>query len=917
MANLAVNSLAMDPGNHATLYAGTGEGYYNIDAIRGAGIFKTTNSGGSWSQLANTNNSNFQYVNDVVVSPLSSSRVYAATRTGIWRSTDSGTNWTQVLAKADGYGCNDLAIRTDQATDYMIAACGSSSTEIRRNTDAGGAGSWTVTLDTTTESNMGRTVLAIAPSSQGTVYAVSTAKSGTYQNALHAVFRSTDGGGTWTARVRNTDATPLNTAVLSYITSCLNCSGGGAVCTGQGWYDLVIAVDPLDPNRVWLGGIELARSDDGGANWGVARGSVHVDQHALTFHPGYDGSANKILFAGNDGGIYKTTDARATTTTSGCNSGSYPWSNVNTGYGVLQFYHGVAYPGAQTYFGGSQDNGTQRGTDAGGTAGWSIVLGGDGMYAAVNPTNTQQIFGCQQWFGLNRSDNGGSTWTGKSSTYTDTTRFVHAYLMDPNTPTRLWTAGANPWRTDNSGDTWTQRGTLPVSSQTGSAYAVATGNSDRVLIGTTQGNVFLSTNGTATTPTWTNASTGIGSGEVSWLAFDPSNSLNAWMTKSTFGGNHVYRSTDGGSTWALRIGSGATAIPNIPAHSVVVHPTVSNLVYVGTDLGVYVSGDSGATWAVENTTFANVPVEALQFTTLSGSNVLFAFTHGRGVWRAVVAVGNQPGQTPGSGANALRVTEATVGTPQVLQIDDGNWVSAVGCGTGGTGNTSWVNRLTPSGPYPVQLDEIRIAFNGAPTGTAFDALIYTDTDGDGIPANSILAARVAKTVSGAGLQTYTISPPVTLSSGDFYVGAYMAGVAYPALFETTAPQSKSFYLCSNGSNPASFATWTGGEFAIRAHVVSAVTPGTLVFTWGNPCNSVSVPGQDHAFYRGSISKPWAYSHASVNCAVGAQSLNYLESSGDKYYVVVPHTLAAEGSYGSTTPPATSPCLPQGTPDLCP
>lgn len=917
MGNLAVNSLAMDPGNPAILYAGTGEGFYNVDSVRGSGIFKTTNNGTSWAQLAGTNNSNFHYVNDLLVSPLSSTRVYAATRTGIWRSTDSGTNWTQVLAKADNYGCLDLEIRSDQATDHVLASCGGwGGGEVRLNTDAGGAGSWTTVLSSATagEANMGRTAIAIAPSAQATMYAVSVDRtSGAFRDALHAVYRSTDGGGTWTARVRNTDANAFNRSILSYVDSCA-CS---ASCSGQGWYDLAIAVDPVDAQRVWVVGIEAARSDDGGANWGIARGGIHVDMHEVTFHPGYDGSTNKTMYIGQDGGISRTTDARAALVTA-CGGGSYPWTTINVGYGVLQFYHGAVYPGGQTYFGGSQDNGTQRGTDAGGPTAWSVIRGGDGAYAAVNPTNTQIVYASQQNFGLARSDNGGSSFTSKNATYTDNRRFIQPYALDPNTPTRLWTAGANPWRTDDQGDNWVQRGTFPVASGSRqiSAVAIAKGNSDRVLIATTDGYVFGTSDGTAVTPTWTNQSTGLGSGEVSSIAFDPSNSNTIWLTKSTFGGTHVYRSTDNGANWTLRVGSGGTAIPNIPAHSVVVHPTVSTLVYVGTDLGVYVSTDGGATWAVENTNFANVPVEHLEFSTLSGSNALYAFTHGRGAWRAIVAVGSQPGETPGSGNDALRISKASVGTPQVLQIENASWASAVGCGGGGTGNTSWVNRLTPSGPFPVQLDDVRLAFNGAPIGTPFDVLVYTDPDGDGNPANATLAARIAKTVTGSGFQTYTVSPAVPLASGDYWVGAFMTGVAFPALFEDGGGQARGWVSCSNGSSPASYFFYADA-FGVRAHVVSAVTPGTIVMTWGNPCNAAGVPGQDSAVYRGSMSSPWAWDHASINCAVGAQTLNYVESSANQFYVVVPRTLSAEGSYGPGVPAAASPCLVQGTPDLCP
>src|SRR5262249_3430411 len=93
MANMSVGSLAISPASAATLLAGTGEGYYNSDSVRGAGIFKTPDSGGTWNQIAATASSDFYYVNKIVYSTLNPARVYAATRTGVWRSTDSGATW--------------------------------------------------------------------------------------------------------------------------------------------------------------------------------------------------------------------------------------------------------------------------------------------------------------------------------------------------------------------------------------------------------------------------------------------------------------------------------------------------------------------------------------------------------------------------------------------------------------------------------------------------------------------------------------------------------------------------------------------------------------------------------------------------------------------------------------------------------
>src|SRR4030095_7137127 len=176
LANIAVTTLVFDPSNATTIYAGTGEGFFNADGVRGAGIFKSNDAGAHWTRLAATaSNANFFFINDIVVSPVNGQHVYAATRTGVWRSLDGGTSWNQALVSNAANGANgamDLVIRTDQATDYIFAAVGSfAQSHIFRNTDAGDAGSW---VDVYTEATMARTSLAIAPSNQSVIYAMST-----------------------------------------------------------------------------------------------------------------------------------------------------------------------------------------------------------------------------------------------------------------------------------------------------------------------------------------------------------------------------------------------------------------------------------------------------------------------------------------------------------------------------------------------------------------------------------------------------------------------------------------------------------------------------------------------------------------------------------------------------------------------
>lgn len=653
LANIAMNSMAMDPASPNVIYVGTGEGYFNGDSVRGAGIFKTTDGGTNWNYLANTNGSDFFYVNDIVISPNNSQRVYAATATGVWRSTDGGTSWTQALNPSVTGGCLDLAIRTDQSTDYIFASCGTfTQATVYRNTDAGGAGTWTPVL---ADAGMGRTSLAIAPSSQATVYALtSSVDPGVFNLGLHAVFRSTDGGSTWPARVRNSNPTKLNTVLLTnpIFAFLAECFGQTSQFFNQGWYDNIIAVDPADANRVWVGGVDLFRSDDGGANWGIAShwwadsGSsayAHADQHAIVFHPQFNGTTNKIMFVGNDGGLFKTTDARAATGTGAsavCNQiTSLSWSGLNNNYGVTQFYHGAPYPTGTSYFGGTQDNGTVRGTTGGGVN-WTTILGGDGGYVAVDEANPNIIFAENTGLSIQKSTDGGVGFAPATTGIAESPNdflFINPFVMDKSDTQRLWTGGFYLWRTTNSASSWSQASAITTGTGNVSAIAVAPTNANIVLAGMSDGFVHRTNAGLTSNAGTVWPFSQPRDGFVSSLTFDPANANIAYATYASFNSlptdRHVYKSTDAGATWTGIDGAGSTGIPDIPVHSIVIDPANPAKLYIGTDLGVLASMDGGTNWAKEITGFANVVTESLAVNTIGSVTSIFAFTHGRGAWR--------------------------------------------------------------------------------------------------------------------------------------------------------------------------------------------------------------------------------------------------------------------------------------------
>ncbi len=662
LLNLAVCSLAIDPTDSNVLYAGTGEGFYGSSSfVQGLGIFKSVDAGVTWTQLPGTvsgvPSGAFDYVNKIVVSPNNSNRVYAATRTGVWKSTDAGSTWTVKLsnpqyvntpptASASLVGCTDLVIRSDTAPDMLFATFGSFQNGGLYRTFNGGT-SWDVYG---VPANMGRTTIALAPSNNDIMYLLMADNgAGNPTGQLVNVFRSDDGGDTFTSQVDFSSLT--GPWLLSNLTLATSCISGDTY--SQGWYDNIIAVDPVDPDVVWVGGIDLFRSDDAGQNFEItgywffsnlvlpnSPNFLHADQHILVFHPEYDGTTNQTLYVGNDGGLFRTDNARAATSLEDCPLPAdeplpaIQWDILNNGYGVTQFYHGDSSPQVDLFMGGAQDNGSNLVTSLATPNQWSRVYGGDGGYIAIDPTNPDVLYAEIQFFPtFQKSIDGGQTFFEVINGITDDDGlFITPFAMDQDDPQTLWTGGSRPWRTRNGAASWELVGPNFVGADQISAIAIAPSRPQTVVLGFSNGSIARSDNARGPSPTWTVSNTGLPDGWISSVAIDPIDPDTVYCTFSTYGIPHVFRSTDGGNTWLSIDGiafTGIPGIPEIPAHWIAVRPCNRNQLYVGTELGVFASDDRGVTWHPANHGLAHTVVECLDF---QDDDTLVAFTHGRGAF---------------------------------------------------------------------------------------------------------------------------------------------------------------------------------------------------------------------------------------------------------------------------------------------
>ncbi|TGE26485.1 T9SS type A sorting domain-containing protein [Hymenobacter metallicola] len=618
-SNLAVTAIAFNPANPNIMYFGTGEGYYNADAVRGLGIWKSVDHGATWTQLSSTARSSiFQYVLKLVVHPVTGD-VYAATRGGLMRSTNGGTSWEKVL------GAGTAGAATDRAADIEIGAdntiyvgMGVQSTDALYRSTTGNLGSWT-NLNTLAGSGLPvadyeRIELACAPSDAKRVYAMFQGTN----DALLNIYRSNDGGTTWTAlnkpRWENSDD----------------------FTRGQAWYDLSIGVSPSNANQIYIGGVDLFRTLDASASpvvwqqtsyWSTSRNSsqyVHADQHAVAF-----GSADgNMAYFGCDGGVSLTMNAFGTTNPA--------FRLRNNGLNVTQFYAVAIHPTLPNYFlAGAQDNGSQKFTAAGVNT-TTEASGGDGAFCFIDENEPQFQFTSYVYSNYYRSSNSGVSFP-RTITNNDGA-FINPTDYDSKRNTMYAASKTGTlfvWPNATTANV-TQTITLPSTAGMVTHVTVSKMVDDRVFVGTNTGRVLRIDNALAVAPaTPVITEVRAGSGSVSCVALEEGNENHMLVTYSNYGLVSVWESLNGGTTWRTTEGN----LPDMPVRWAMFDPTNNKRALLATELGVWGCDDLTSTdvaWQPINNGLANVRVDMLRMR--SSDKQIVAATHGRGLYTTDVFV---------------------------------------------------------------------------------------------------------------------------------------------------------------------------------------------------------------------------------------------------------------------------------------
>jgi photosystem II stability/assembly factor-like uncharacterized protein len=628
----SIGAVAVDQSNPKTVWVGTGEAWVRNSVSVGDGVYKTTDGGENWQRMGLQDT---ERIARIIVDPKNSDVVYVAATGRLWnaneerglfKTTDGGKTWKKVLFVNADTGCANIAM-DPQDSNIIYAAMwqfrrrpydfnsGGPGSGLFRSNDGGAT--WKKLTKDLPEGDLGRIGVAVARSRPNRVYAVVEAKHS-------ALFRSDDMGETWTEM------------------------NSGANIVSRPFYFADVFVDPRDYNRIYKPSTGLSVSDDGGKTFSGIAGAVHSDFHTMWINP-----ANpEQMFIGCDGGVY-TSEDRGTT-----------WRFLGN-LPLSQFYH-VSYDMEQPYnvYGGLQDNSSWYGPSrvSGGIQNrhWKSVYGGDGFWVFEDPTDPDYVYAEYQGGNLGRINR-------KTLEIKDIKPFPNAgekkFRFNWNSPIHVsrtkkgtvYFGSQFLFRSTDRGDSWArisgdlstndpnkqkqeQSGGLTVDNSDAEAhttiYSISESpkNGEVIWVGTDDGNLQVTRNGGKN---WSNVVGNVpGLPPSTWVSTIEASRFDEPTAYATFDGHaagdmksYVYRTTDYGQTWSSLV------TPDIKGYAHVVKEDIidRDLLFVGTEFGLFISLDGGKQWTqFKGGDFPSVAVRDIAIHRRESDLILA--THGRGIW---------------------------------------------------------------------------------------------------------------------------------------------------------------------------------------------------------------------------------------------------------------------------------------------
>ncbi len=611
LSNLAITNICQDPTNSNTMYFCTGEAFYNADAVNGVGVFKSTDHGVNWTQLATT--SSFKSCTKILCDY--QGNIYLATRgNGLRRSVNGGSTWTNITPTGMTNDICDLEINSTSAAGRLHVVAGIFTAQSYKYTDvpstATSAAGWNAPA-TAFPSYDNRAEIAVKGN---TLYALPADAS----NQVPTIYKSADGGANWAATTSQPNA--------------------GNWASGQGWYALGVDINPANTNECIIGGLDSWKTTDGGATWnqlstwvGTTGQYVHADIHKILW---YD-AGNKLLF-GCDGGVHYSANKGVTI------------RDRNTGLRVKQFYSCAAHPTNLNYFlAGAQDNGSHA-FSAAGLGATSEVTGGDGCYVHIDQNQPQYQFTSYTFNDYSRSTNSGASWSNVTLS-TSAGQFINPTDYDDVANIMYCSDAAGGYRRWTNPQTGSTSAVVSITaigaSNSVSAITVSPYTSNRIYLGTYSYNTSTGTplsstvsyvdaaNTTASGSAGVNITAGLPtSGSVSCIAVGTTDN-NLMVCYSNYGVNSIWVSSNAGTSWTSIEGN----LPDMPVRWCMFAPGDNSKAIIATETGVWLTQalSAATTNWISSPTFPAVRTDMLQYR--SADKMVIAATHGRGLWTQTAA----------------------------------------------------------------------------------------------------------------------------------------------------------------------------------------------------------------------------------------------------------------------------------------